>query len=454
MVSEAQQSLRIRPERSNLRRDLGRLDTVCLLIAAVVVIDTLGAVANGGPQSLTWLLVISLTFFVPAGLVISELGSAFPQEGGSYVWTRSGVRTRLRCPDSLPLLDRVPDLAGRIPHHYRPDRVRRVLRAARGRLALSLRARLHLDRDSRGDRPDLEGEARCGERRGGAGPPPHLFHRDRGPVRARARRPRFRPRPLLAHLGRVHRRRSRSLLQPHRLRASVRGGRRDAQPSAGRPCLHRPGGSAHACALHRAHRRDPCGRAFRTDHEPDRLHRRDEERLHGVRRSRVSRRNGRAVRGGADSRSPRGGRLHLGPACERAHLGSRHGPSPGGRMPRRRRPTQPGSLLPSSRHPGADVPRLGWHRNGDDGRRLRGFREQRRAVLQRRPLALDRAPCRLEPRGVPGARQAAPLTSGRRAAVPSARRCRRRLAVQHPRYSLGRFRDPGRALARAGHTQS
>ena len=88
MVSEAQQSLQIRPERSNLRRELGRLDTVCLLIAAVVVIDTLGAVANGGPQSLTWLLVISLTFFVPAGLVISELGSAFPQEGGAYVWTR------------------------------------------------------------------------------------------------------------------------------------------------------------------------------------------------------------------------------------------------------------------------------------------------------------------------------------------------------------------------------
>ncbi len=71
-----------------MRRELGRLDTVCLLIAAVVVIDTLGAVANGGAQSLTWLLVVALTFFVPAGLVISELGAAFPQEGGSYVWTR------------------------------------------------------------------------------------------------------------------------------------------------------------------------------------------------------------------------------------------------------------------------------------------------------------------------------------------------------------------------------
>ena len=55
MVVEAQQALRLRPESSKLRRELSRLDTVCLLIAAIVVIDTLGAVANGGAQALTWL---------------------------------------------------------------------------------------------------------------------------------------------------------------------------------------------------------------------------------------------------------------------------------------------------------------------------------------------------------------------------------------------------------------
>jgi amino acid transporter len=89
MASAAQQVLVIsRPESSKLRRELGRLDTVCMLIAAVVVIDTLGAVASGGAQALTWLVVVALTFFVPAGLVISELGAAFPEEGGSYVWTR------------------------------------------------------------------------------------------------------------------------------------------------------------------------------------------------------------------------------------------------------------------------------------------------------------------------------------------------------------------------------
>jgi glutamate:GABA antiporter len=79
---------RSRAERSKLRRELGRLDAVCLLIAAIVVLDTLGAVAKGGTQTLTLLAVVALLFFVPAGLVIAELGAAFPNQGGPYVWTR------------------------------------------------------------------------------------------------------------------------------------------------------------------------------------------------------------------------------------------------------------------------------------------------------------------------------------------------------------------------------
>jgi arginine/lysine/ornithine decarboxylase/amino acid transporter len=79
---------RSRAERSKLRRELGRLDAVCLLVAAIVVLDTLGAVARGGAQALTWLAVVAALFFVPAGLVIAELGAAFPNQGGPYVWAR------------------------------------------------------------------------------------------------------------------------------------------------------------------------------------------------------------------------------------------------------------------------------------------------------------------------------------------------------------------------------
>jgi glutamate:GABA antiporter len=88
MSREADRAARPHHERSKLRRELGRLDAVCLLIAAIVVLDTLGAVARGGAQTVLWLMLVSAFFFIPAGLVISELGTAFPHEGGPYVWAR------------------------------------------------------------------------------------------------------------------------------------------------------------------------------------------------------------------------------------------------------------------------------------------------------------------------------------------------------------------------------
>lgn len=59
-------------ERKKLRRVLGRLDTVLFLISAMVVIDTIGAIAIGGGQTFTWLIVLFVTFFSPsAALVVS-----------------------------------------------------------------------------------------------------------------------------------------------------------------------------------------------------------------------------------------------------------------------------------------------------------------------------------------------------------------------------------------------
>ena len=58
------------------------------LICTVVTIDTIGAVASNGAQGFTWLIFLGLFFFLPYALSVSELGSAFPAEGGPYVWTR------------------------------------------------------------------------------------------------------------------------------------------------------------------------------------------------------------------------------------------------------------------------------------------------------------------------------------------------------------------------------
>jgi hypothetical protein len=70
-----------REERKKLRRSVGRLDTAFLMLAAIIVLDTLGAVSSYGAQAFTWLVVMIIFFLVPYGLLTAELGSAFPEEG-------------------------------------------------------------------------------------------------------------------------------------------------------------------------------------------------------------------------------------------------------------------------------------------------------------------------------------------------------------------------------------
>ena len=75
-------------ERSKLRRSVGRYDTAFLMLAAIIVLDTLGAVSSYGAQAFTWLIVMVVFFLFPYGLVTAELGTAFAEEGGPYVWVR------------------------------------------------------------------------------------------------------------------------------------------------------------------------------------------------------------------------------------------------------------------------------------------------------------------------------------------------------------------------------
>jgi glutamate:GABA antiporter len=75
-------------QKRKLRRHFRRFDIFFFLICTVVTLDTVGAVAANGAQGFTWLIFLGIFFLLPYALAISELGSAFPQEGGPYVWTR------------------------------------------------------------------------------------------------------------------------------------------------------------------------------------------------------------------------------------------------------------------------------------------------------------------------------------------------------------------------------
>lgn len=77
-----------REEKSKLQTHFRQIDIFFFLLCTLVGLDTIGSVAHNGAQGFTWLVFLGAAFFLPYGLLIAELGSSFPQEGGPYVWTR------------------------------------------------------------------------------------------------------------------------------------------------------------------------------------------------------------------------------------------------------------------------------------------------------------------------------------------------------------------------------
>jgi amino acid transporter len=75
-------------EKGKLIKSLRRFDMVFFTVCAFVGLDTLGTVANKGPQGFFWLIVLAVVFVAPYMLLMSEVGSAFTQEGGPYEWTK------------------------------------------------------------------------------------------------------------------------------------------------------------------------------------------------------------------------------------------------------------------------------------------------------------------------------------------------------------------------------
>src|SRR5260370_34007124 len=75
-------------EKKKLRKEFNYFDMIFYTVAALVGIDTLGAVSSLGGQALTWLLISAVTFLLPYRLLTAELGSTFTQEGRMYEWCK------------------------------------------------------------------------------------------------------------------------------------------------------------------------------------------------------------------------------------------------------------------------------------------------------------------------------------------------------------------------------
>jgi amino acid transporter len=82
-------------EKKKLQKHFARFDILFFLICTLVGLDTIGSVASAGAEGFTWLIFLGIFFFLPYAFLTAELGSAFTEEGGPYIWTRLAFGRRV-----------------------------------------------------------------------------------------------------------------------------------------------------------------------------------------------------------------------------------------------------------------------------------------------------------------------------------------------------------------------
>src|SRR6478735_5551083 len=75
-------------QKSQLRRAMGFWDVLLFNIAAVLGPRWIAAAAHNGSSSISLWVLAAVLFFLPTALIIIELSTRFPAEGGLYVWSK------------------------------------------------------------------------------------------------------------------------------------------------------------------------------------------------------------------------------------------------------------------------------------------------------------------------------------------------------------------------------
>ncbi len=73
---------------AQLRKEMGFWDVLLFNIATVLGPRWIAAAAHNGTSSISLWVIAAVFFFVPTAMVINELSSRFPEEGGLYVWAK------------------------------------------------------------------------------------------------------------------------------------------------------------------------------------------------------------------------------------------------------------------------------------------------------------------------------------------------------------------------------
>jgi len=73
---------------SQLRRAMGFWDVLLFNIAAVLGPRWIASASHNGTSSISLWILAAVLFFLPTALIIIELSTRYPSEGGLYVWSK------------------------------------------------------------------------------------------------------------------------------------------------------------------------------------------------------------------------------------------------------------------------------------------------------------------------------------------------------------------------------
>ncbi|MGV3757996.1 MAG: APC family permease [Actinomycetota bacterium] len=76
------------------KRVLGKWDITLFTVSAMLVIDQLTASASIGTSVIGWWVIAFVLFLVPSAFITAELATAYPDQGGIYVWIKRAFGSR------------------------------------------------------------------------------------------------------------------------------------------------------------------------------------------------------------------------------------------------------------------------------------------------------------------------------------------------------------------------
>ena len=73
------------------KKGLSFLTIISTVICVVFVCEAAAPAAAIGNQQFFWWIFLILTFLIPYGLAVAELGTTYDSDGGLYDWVREGL---------------------------------------------------------------------------------------------------------------------------------------------------------------------------------------------------------------------------------------------------------------------------------------------------------------------------------------------------------------------------